>query len=107
MDLKMLKEEKILKEGGAGRTNYFNTQGGKLYFTNKRLVFIGHGFNFGDGSMSMNLEDILAIRKACTWTIYLIILPFPNAFRVVLKDGKNYKFSVFGRRDWLSKLKEA
>lgn len=104
MNFKLLEGEKILKEGKANRSSLVNAQGGKLYLTNKRLVFVGHGKNIGEGTIAADIKDILTYGKASTFTIFLP-LPIPNAIKVVLSSGSKYKFTVFKRKEWLKELK--
>lgn len=106
MNFKLLDGEKIIKEGKANKTNLVNAQGGKLYLTNKRLVFVGHGKNIGEGTMAINLPDVLTFGKASTLTIFCPI-PIPNAIKVVLSNGKKVKFTVYGRKKWLQEITSA
>lgn len=106
MNFKQLENEKILKEGKSNRNRLFFSQGGNLALTNKRIVFVGHGANIGEGTISINLEDILTYGKAFTF-ILLFPLPIPNAIKIVTTDGKKYAFSVYGRKEWVAKLRQA
>lgn len=65
MNTKLLENEKIIKQGSA---NYFNrgngllfgqSAGGKLYLTNQRLLFEGHGFNVGREAVVVYVKDII------------------------------------------------
>lgn len=103
---KMLKGEDVIRVGKANRSTLFNAQGGELLLTNKRLLFVGHGLNIGKDTISINLEDISSCGLAYSIIIFLP-LPIPNAFKVVTKDGKEYKFSVWRRMEWLVDLSSA
>ncbi|MTI66299.1 MAG: hypothetical protein FH753_06830 [Firmicutes bacterium] len=103
MNFKMLDGEKVIKEGKANRSNFINAQGGKLYLTNKRLVFVGHGKNIGEGTIAVELNEILTYGKAFTFSIFLPI-PIPNAMKVVTQKGKKYKFTVYGRKKWIKEI---
>jgi hypothetical protein len=106
MNFKLLDGEKVIKQGKANRSTIINAQGGELTLTNKRLVFVGHGMNIGEGTVSINLEDILTFGKASTLVIFFP-LPVPNAFKVVTQQGKKYKFTVGGRKKWVAELSNA
>ncbi|MDD5005059.1 MAG: hypothetical protein PHS93_00965 [Candidatus Omnitrophica bacterium] len=107
MQFKTIEGEAIVKEGKANKTNFFISQGGDLYLTNKRLVFIGHGVNIATSTLAVSLSEVLIIRKAFTWTILALLLPIPNAFKITLNNGKVYKFTVFKREDWISVIENA
>ncbi|WP_105618630.1 GRAM domain-containing protein [Vallitalea okinawensis] len=103
MNFKLLDGEKVITEGKANRCSLVNAQGGKLYLTNKRIVFVGHGKNIGEGTIAINLSDILTYGKAPTLTIFFPI-PVPNAIKVVTDGGKKLKFTVAGRKKWLQEI---
>jgi hypothetical protein len=99
----MLEGETIIKQGKANKTSFFNAQGGELALTNKRLVFVGHGKNIGEGTIAINLDDVLTFGKASTFTLFFPI-PIPNAFKISLQNGKTYKFTVSKKKEWLEEL---
>ncbi len=104
MNFRLQEGEKIIKQGKANRSRLLVVQGGELTMTNKRLVFVGHGMNAGEGTIAVNLEEIMTYGKAFTFSLWVPI-PIPNAFQVVLNNGSMYKFTVGGRGKWLSELK--
>lgn len=96
--------ETIIKEGKANRTRFaLISQGGKLLLTNERLVFVGHGMNIGDGTISIKLGDILRTKKSVAFWM----LPIPNAIRITNEQGKTHKFVVIGRKKWIQAIAEA
>lgn len=97
--------EKVIKQGKANKTGLFQGQGGELILTNKRLVFLGHGMNVGNDAASANIEDIMSFGKAFTFIIWAPI-PVPNAIRVLTKQGKALKFTVYGRKKWIKELEQ-
>lgn len=103
MNLRIFDGEKIIKEGSAGKTTLFNSQGGKLIVTSQRILFIGHGHNFGNDLLILKHEDILYYTKAFTFVIFFPI-PLPTAIRLVTKQGKKYKFNVYGRSEWIKAI---
>ncbi|WP_372755879.1 GRAM domain-containing protein [Labilibaculum sp.] len=57
--------------------------GGKLFLTNKRLIFNTHKYNFQTGETSINLGDITAINKRKTSHI------IDNELRIITKTSLN------------------
>ncbi|GEN28399.1 hypothetical protein HVA01_20450 [Halovibrio variabilis] len=106
-----LKESEVLvKEGKANRQKNVESAGGKLYLTNQRIIFEGHGFNAQGSSASIDLNGCMFVSNG--WTKFLGFIPlFPNAIVVAMEDGASHRFSVFGRKKWLEEvqgvLKEA
>ncbi len=96
MRTKLKENERLIKEGKA---TFFNTflsnlglsAGGTLYLTNQRLIFEGHGFNVGKESAILNLSDVASSGTG-----------FPNTFYVITNQNQEFKFSVFGKKDWCS-----
>ncbi len=104
MDFKLQEGEKIIKQGSANLSNIVNSKGGKLYLTNQRLIFIGHGMNIGNDAYAVNVESIMSARKSSTVSIFLLCIPVPNAIRVVTNNGVATKFTVSGRDKWIKAI---
>ncbi len=101
MNTKLLENENILKEGSA---NYFNrsnglfigqSAGGKLYLTNQRLLFEGHGFNVGREAVVVYIKDVINCSTG-----------FPNTLTLLTERNEEFKFAVNGKKDWLNKIRE-
>lgn len=107
MDFKLQEGENIIKKGGANLSNVLNAKGGKLYLTNQRLIFIGHGMNIGNDAYTVNLSDIMYAKKAPTINIMLLFIPVPNAIVIGTNNGKATKFTVTGRKKWLKEISNA
>lgn len=99
MKTKLKENEKVLKEGSA---NYFNRQGslflgqsagGKLYLTNQRLLFEGHGFNVGREALVIGISNIANCSTG-----------FPNTLTVLTDSNEEFKFAVNGKGDWCDKI---
>lgn len=98
MKTKLLENEKLIREGGA---TFFNSPfgvlgssaGGKLYLTNQRILFEGHGFNIGRESVVLYINDIVN----CS-------VGFPNTLTVLNNRNEEYKFSVFKKKEWESDI---
>lgn len=73
--------------------------GGKLYLTNKRLVFKSHKANFQNHELSINLPDITSVER------YRSLSLINNGLRIKLKDNGVEKFVVEKAAEWKNKLK--
>ncbi len=104
MDFKLQEGEKITMQGSANLSNIVNSKGGKLYLTNQRLVFIGHGKNIGNDAYVVNIESIMAVKKASTMSIFMLCIPIPNAIRVITNNGITTKFTVSDRKKWINAI---
>lgn len=74
--------------------------GGKLFLTNKRLIFHPHKYNFQKGETSINLGDITEVIKRKTSRIV------DNGLRVVTKDNAKYDLVLNDRDEWFNKLEK-
>ncbi len=93
-------EEYIIKEGAANYHKYIENIGGKLFVTNHRVFFEPHSFNVQCGITYIDINKIMGVRKC--WTKLLgVICVFPNAVAVYLVDGKEHRFTVWGRNEWI------
>lgn len=107
MNFKMIEGETIIKEAKANRyANILLSQGGKLYLTNKRIVFVGHGLNIGEGTIAVNLDDILTVRLASSSMLALLFIPIPNAISIRTSNGTTHKFMVTKRNEWVDAISE-
>ena len=91
--------EKLIKEGSANLQKNIETVGGKLYLTNQRLVFEAHKLNIQDASSEVEIKNIQSSEPS--WTKFLGFLPiFPNSLSVYTKQGKEFRYVIFGRGAW-------
>ncbi len=91
-------DETILFETGANHFKGSEAAGGKLYFTNKRLVFKSHKFNFQNHEFSVSSDDILHAERYKTLGIV------NNGLSVTLRENKIEKFVVQQPAEWLARL---
>ena len=99
MNSKLNEGERLIKEG---RANYFNSRGGmlgtsaggKLYLTNQRILFEGHGFNVGREAVVINIKDIVNCSTG-----------FPNSLTVLTGDNQEFKFAVNGKKGWENEIR--
>mgnify|MGYP002352898173 CR=1 FL=1 len=95
--------ERIIKEGAANLQKNIEAVGGKLYLTNQRLIFEGHKLNLQSGAVEVEISNIQSAQPA--WTKLLGLLPiFPNSLCVYSKQGKEYRFALFGRGAWAAAI---
>lgn len=92
-------DEQVVKEGTANLQKGIETVGGKLYLTNRRLLFVAHKFNVQGGVSELDLSDIQSSHKC--WTKFLGFIPiFPNSLAVYTKHGEEYRFVLYRRSEW-------
>ncbi len=85
----------------------FLSKGGKLLLSNKRLLFLDHGLNLTAGGVSIELKDIMSVDTALTVSIFMLLIPVPNAIKVRTQDGLVHRFTVFGRKKWVEDISKA
>lgn len=103
MKTELRQGEKLIKNGGANLQKNIETVGGKLHLTDQRLVFEAHKFNVQSGVTEVELSNIQSSEKC--WTKFLGFLPlFPNSLAVYTKQGKEYRFVLFGRGAWAAAI---
>ncbi|GAC1605447.1 MAG: hypothetical protein NVS3B3_03340 [Aquirhabdus sp.] len=79
------------------------TVGGKLCLTDQRLVFESHKINVQGGQVELELSNVQSSRPC--WTRFLGLIPlFPNSLAVFTKQGKEYRFVLFGRHAWAAAI---
>ena len=80
-----MENEKYVRKGLATRVN--DGIGGNLYLTSKEIVFRGHPQNYND--ICFGLETISSVE-----------LSGINIIKILLKDGHEEKYRVYGRGQW-------
>ncbi len=93
--------EPTIKEGLANHFRGVINVAGRLWLTDRRLIFKSHALNLGGHEESYPLTDIVEIRLRNT--LFIV----PNGLSIVLKDGREERFVVYGRKDWAAKIVEA
>jgi len=92
--------ETILFDTGANHFKGAEAVGGKLYLTDKRLVFKSHKFNIQNHKLSINLSDIEKVDR------YKTLGLVNNGLSVTTTGNKIEKFVVQQPDKWFSQLIE-
>jgi hypothetical protein len=93
-------DENILFETAANHFKGAEAVGGKLYLTNKRLVFKSHKLNIQNHQLSLNRSDIQKVDR------YKTMWMADNGLSVTTINGSVDKFVVEHRDKWLDYLTE-
>lgn len=93
-------DETILFEIGANHFKGVEGVGGKLYLTNKRLVFKSHKLNIQNHELSIILTDIDKVDR------YKTLGLVNNGLAVTTADNKIEKFVVQQVDEWVNQLTE-
>ncbi len=72
--------------------------GGRLYLTNKRLVFKSHKLNIQNHQLSINLIDVIGFNKYKTLGI------INNGLSIQTAQNTTEKFVVEQADEWINKL---
>ena len=95
----LLENEKVEEEIGASLFRGIEGVGGKIFFTNQRLIFKSHSFNIQKGQTNIDYSEIKNIEKRKTIKIV------DNGIKVSTKEGKEYCFVVNNRDIQIQKIK--
>ena len=93
-------DENILFETGANHFKGVEGVGGKLYLTNKRLVFKSHRLNIQNHLLSINSDDIKDVDS------YKTLGLLNNGLSITTLSEKTEKFVVEKVEEWVKLLKE-
>lgn len=94
--------ETLLREGVANLQRGMEAVGGRLFPTDRRLLFCSHGFNVQDGDAEIPLARMRGARPC--WTRVPGALPLVPDSLAVAADERDYRFGLFGRRPWLAAI---
>ncbi len=99
-------EEEPVREGPANLQRGIEAVGGRLFLTTHRLLFEPHGLNVQTRRAVIRLRDIDDVHKC--WTRLFGLIPLiPNSIAVATRDGKTYRFVLFGREQWVDAILDA
>ena len=91
-------DEDILFQTGANHFKGIEGVGGKLYLTNKRLVFKSHKLNIQNHELSIDLTDIKKVERFKTAELV------ENGLTVTSGDNNIDKFVVEKVDEWVEKM---
>ena len=95
--------DKIIKEDSASLQKNIEIVGGKLYLTIQRLVSEAHKLNVQSATAKVKISNIQSSEPS--WTKFLGFLPiFPNSLSVYTKQGKEFRYVLFGRGAWATAI---
>lgn len=95
-NINMDEDEQLIFETSANHFESMEDVGGKLYLTNKRLIFKSNNINTKNNELSIELPDIIEVDK------YKTLGVINNGISVITASNNKEKFVVEKRRDWLS-----
>jgi hypothetical protein len=88
-----------------GSTNFFRgweAVGGWLALSPRWLVFVSHRLNWHGGRLLLPVSRIRGA-KSC-WAQFLGVPLLPNAIAVSMVEGREYRFVVYERHQWVSAI---
>jgi hypothetical protein len=91
-------DEKIIFETPANHFKGAEGVGGKLYLTNKRLVFKSHKFNFQKHELSLPLHEITKVER------YKVLFMINNGLNVQTVHNTTERFVVEKAGEWYAQL---
>ncbi|WP_289046727.1 GRAM domain-containing protein [uncultured Olleya sp.] len=93
-------EEIIQIEGPANLFRGIEGVGGKIFLTNKKMIFKSHKINIQKGQTDIDYVNIKQIVKRKTAKL------IDNGIRIITKNEKQYDFVVNDRDIWFEKINE-
>jgi hypothetical protein len=91
-DLEITDNEKLIFKGGAGHVRGFESVGGKLFVTNKRLFFRSHSYNIQNHEHEFPLSEVKEVTEK------------NRELNVVLNNNEVHRFRVVSPTDWLQAI---
>lgn len=105
MRIELAPNETTLRESAASMQRGLETVGGRLFLTDRRLVFSSHAFNIQTGPTDIPLQTIRSATPC--WTRFLGLIPLaPNSLSVQTDDSE-HRFVVFSRTQWAEAIGKA
>lgn len=99
-DIPLRESERLLKHGVASHRRGWETVGGRLYLTDRRLMFQPHLFNLQIEEWCVGLTEVEEVRA------FLTLGFIPNGLSVVTSDGEE-RFLVRDRHGWVKTIWQA
>ena len=96
----LLSDELVEIEGPANLFRGMEAVGGKLFLTNKKIIFKSHNINIQNGQTDIGYSDISGIIKRKTTKL------INNGMKIKTTDGQEFDFVVNEREKWIQELNE-
>lgn len=93
-------DEKIEIEGFANLFRGFEAVGGKLFLTDKKMIFKSHKINIQNGQTDIQYQNVNQIIKRKTSRL------INNGIRIVTNDNRKFDFVINDRDWWFEKISE-
>ena len=87
-------DENVLFESPANHYKGVEAVGGKLFLTNKKLIFKSHKFNIQNHEFSISLDEIVKTNKYKN-------IGINNGLSILCRNGKTEKFVVEEPEKWI------
>lgn len=98
--------EGVVKEARANMRRGAEHVGGRLFLTDRRLIFESHALNVQRGSTEIPITGISEVRKA--WTRFMGTMPIaPTTMVVTDHEDMDHEFVVRGRPEWIERIERA
>jgi hypothetical protein len=94
--------EGVVIEGSANYFRGWEAVGGWLALSPQWLVFVSHRLNWHGGRLLLPVNRIRGAK--CCWARFLGVPLVPSAIAVSMAEGREYKFVVNGRDQWVSAI---
>jgi hypothetical protein len=94
----LLENEKVEEEIGASLFRGIEGVGGKIFFTNQRLIFKSHSLNIQKGQTNIDYSEISSVGKRKTMKI------INNGIKILTNKGQEYCFVVNDRESQIQKI---
>ena len=101
IQINLQQNENIIKEGIANHIVKFDSVGGKLFLSNKRLIFKSHKINIHKHTIEIELNNI----SDCYKYKYLGI--FSNRIKIITNENNIEKFVINKPNEWIETIKYA
>lgn len=98
--IELAQNEYIEIEGPGNLFRGIEGVGGKLFLTNRKVIFKSHKINIRNGQTDIAYENITELIKRKTAKL------IDNGIKIKTNDGKEFEFVVNEREKWIEKLNE-
>lgn len=90
--------EQLVRKGPANLFRGIESVGGRLFLTDRRVIFQSHKVNVQGGLDEWRLDAITNVKPA--WTMLIV----PNGLLLYLADGTRKRFVVWQRGEWAREI---